>query len=98
MRFADLFLDTEKRLVSRAGQRLDLTRTEFSILGCLIPAAGRVVTRGQIIDLVWGSRDISQNNLEVFIRYLRAKIDRPGWPRLVHTERGVGYSLKEEFN
>jgi DNA-binding response OmpR family regulator len=98
MRFADLFLDTEKRQVSRAGQQLDLTCTEFSILGCLILAAGRVVTRGQIIDLVWGSRDISQNNLEVFIRSLRAKIDRPGWPRLVHTERGVGYSLKEEFN
>jgi DNA-binding response OmpR family regulator len=82
-RFADLFLDTEKRQAFRAGQRLDLTRTEFSILECLIQAAGRVVTRSRIIELVWGSRDVSENNLDVFIRYLRAKVDPPGLPRLV---------------
>jgi DNA-binding response OmpR family regulator len=95
MRFADLFLDTEKREAIRAGQRLDLTRTEFSILECLMRAAGRVVTRGRIIELVWGGRDVSENNLDVFIRYLRSKVDREGIPKLVHTERGLGYSLKE---
>jgi DNA-binding response OmpR family regulator len=95
MRFADLFLDTEKREAVRAGQRLDLTRTEFSILECLIRAAGRVVTRSRIIELVWGDRDVSENNLDVFIRYLRSKVDRPGLPRLLHTERGLGYSLRE---
>jgi DNA-binding response OmpR family regulator len=97
LRFADLFLDTEKRQAIRAGRRLDLTRTEFSILECLMLAAGRVVTRSRMIELVWENRDISENNLEVFIRYLRAKVDRPGLPRLVHTERGLGYSLREEF-
>lgn len=96
MRFADLFLDTEKREAVRAGQRLDLTRTEFSILECLIRAAGRVVSRNRIIDLVWGDRDVSENNLDVFIRYLRSKVDREGLPKLLHTERGLGYSLKEE--
>lgn len=95
MRFADLFLDIEKREAVRAGQRLDLTRTEFSILECLMRAAGRVVTRDRIIELVWGDREVSENNLDVFIRYLRSKVDREGLPRLLHTERGLGYSLKE---
>ena len=95
LRFADLYLDAEKREVVRAGQRLDLTRTEFSILECLMRAAGRVVTRDRIIELVWADREVSENNLDVFIRYLRAKIDTPGLPRLLHTERGLGYSLRE---
>ncbi|MGA7109163.1 MAG: response regulator transcription factor [Terracidiphilus sp.] len=95
MRFADLFLDTEKREAVRGGQRLDLTRTEFSILECLMRAAGRVVTRRRIIEQVWGERDISENNLDVFIRYLRSKVDRPDLPRLLHTERGLGYCLRE---
>lgn len=96
MRFADLFVDTDKREAVRAGQRLELTRTEFSILECLMRAAGRVVTRSRIIELVWGDRDVSENNLDVFIRYLRSKVDRDGLPRLLHTERGLGYSLREE--
>jgi len=95
MRFADLFLDTEKHEVMRSGQRLDLTRTEFSILECLIRASGRVITRSRLIELVWGDREVSDNNLDVFIRYLRTKVDRPGLPRLLHTERGLGYSLRE---
>jgi two-component system response regulator MprA len=95
LRFADLFLDAEKREVVRGGQRLDLTRTEFSILECLMRAAGRVVTRDRIIELVWGDREVSENNLDVFIRYLRGKVDGPGLPRLLHTERGLGYSLRE---
>jgi two-component system, OmpR family, copper resistance phosphate regulon response regulator CusR len=95
MRFADLFLDAEKREAVRAGQRLDLTRTEFSILECLMRSAGRVVKRDRIIELVWGDRDVSENNLDVFIRFLRAKVDRTGLPRLLYTERGVGYSIRE---
>jgi DNA-binding response OmpR family regulator len=95
MRFADLFLDTEKREAVRAGQRLDLTRTEFGIIECLMRAAGRVVTRDRIIETVWGDRDVSENNLDVFMRYLRAKVDCEGLPKLVHTERGLGYCLRE---
>lgn len=95
MRFADLFLDTEKREAVRGGQRLDLTRTEFSILECLMRSAGRVVARSRLIELVWGDREVSENNLDVFMRYLRSKVDRPDLPRLLYTERGLGYSLRE---
>ncbi len=95
LRFADLFLDAEKHEVIRAGQRLELTRTEFSILECLMRAAGRVITRSRVIEVVWGDREVSDNNLDVFIRYLRTKVDRPGLPRLLHTERGLGYCLRE---
>lgn len=95
MRFADLYLDMEKHEAVRAGQRLDLTRTEFSILETLMRGAGRVTPRSKIIELVWGDREVSENNLDVFMRYLRAKVDRPGMPRLLHTERGLGYSLRE---
>jgi DNA-binding response OmpR family regulator len=95
LRFADLYVDSQKHEATRAGRRLDLTRTEFSILECLIRSAGRVVPRSRIIELVWGDRDVSENNLDVFIRFLRTKMDMPGMPRLLHTERGVGYCIRE---
>src|SRR6476660_6247412 len=84
MRFTDLFLDTEKREAVRGGHRLELTRTEFSILECLMRSAGRVVKLDRIIEIVWGDRDVSENNLDVFVRYLRTKVDRPGLPRLLY--------------
>ena len=96
LRFADLSLDTERYEAIRAGLRLNLTRTEFSILECLMRASGRVVLRSRIIELVWGDREVSENNLDVFMRYLRNKVDTAGLPRLIHTERGLGYSLREE--
>ena len=95
VRFADLFLDADKHEAVRDGLRLELTRTEFSILELLMRSAGRVVPRSRIIDQVWGDREVSENNLDVFMRYLRAKVDRPGVPRLVHTERGLGYCIRE---
>src|SRR5205814_9988885 len=95
MRFADLFLDAEKREAVRGGKRLELTRTEFSILECLMRSAGRVVKRNRMIELVWGDRDVSENNLDVFMRFLRTKVNMAGLPRLLHTERGVGYSIRE---
>jgi DNA-binding response OmpR family regulator len=95
MRFADLYLDSQKHEATRAGGRLELTRTEFCILECLMRSAGRVVPRSRIIDLVWGDRDVSENNLDVFIRFLRTKVDQPGMSRLLHTERGIGYSIRD---
>jgi DNA-binding response OmpR family regulator len=95
MRFADLYLDSQKHEATRAGQRLELTRTEFSILECLMRSAGRVVPRNRILEIVWGDRDVSENNLDVFIRFLRTKVDQSGMSRLLHTERGVGYSIRE---
>ena len=57
-----------------------------------IPVAS---ARNRITEVVWGDRDVSENNLDVFIRFLRNKVDQPGLSRLVHTERGIGYSVRE---
>ena len=95
LRCADLSLDFDTREVARGGTPLSLTRTEFSILECLMRSAGRVVPRDRLIEAVWGDREVGSNNLDVFIRFLRTKVDTPGRPRLIRTERGVGYSLRE---
>jgi DNA-binding response OmpR family regulator len=96
LRFADLTIDFAGRSVARAGRELRLTRTEFSILECLARSAGRIVTRDRLLDAVWGDREVGSNNLEVFINFLRRKVDAPGNRKLIQTERGVGYSLRDE--
>lgn len=95
IRYADLSMDTAKHEVWRDNTLLKLTRTEFSILECLMRAAGRVVTRDHIITSVWGEREITENNLEVFMRFLREKVESPDKKRLIHTERGLGYILRD---
>ena len=94
LRFADLVLDLGTREAWRGKRQIALTRTEFSILECLVRAAGRVVPRDRLIEEVWGDRDVTYNNLEVFIRLLRAKVDIEGQAALIHTERGIGYRLR----
>ena len=94
LRFADLTLDASAREVWRGTRQVCLTRTEFAILDCLMRAGGRIVPRDRLIEDVWGERDVTYNNLEVFIRFLRAKLDRDGQPSLIHTERGLGYRLR----
>src|SRR5579884_3598742 len=89
--YADLSADFDAYEVSRAGRRIDLTKTEFAILGCLLKARGRVIARQHLMEQVWGpDRDIVDNHLDVFMRLLRTKIDAPGQRRLIHTVRGVG--------
>jgi two-component system, OmpR family, response regulator MprA len=95
IRYADLSLDTAKHEVWRGNALLKRTRTEFSILECLMRAAGRVVTRDHLITSVWGEREISENNLEVFLRFLREKVDSVGKKKLIHTERRLGYVLRD---
>jgi DNA-binding response OmpR family regulator len=94
LRFADLLLDPGTREVRRGKRRIALTRTEFALLECLMRAPGRVVSRDSLIEKVWADREVTPNNLEVFVRFLRAKIDHEGEDRLIHTERGVGYCLR----
>ena len=94
-RFADLTIDFAGRTVARGGRDLKLTKTEFAILECLARSAGRVVTRERLLDTVWGDREVGANNLEVFIRFLRSKVDPTGHSKLIHTERGIGYSLRD---
>jgi DNA-binding response OmpR family regulator len=96
LRFADLTLDLEKHKARRGKREIALTRTEFAILECLLRSAGRVVTRERLIDTVWSDREVSENNLDVFIRFLRSKVDTPGSAKMIHTERGLGYSLRED--
>jgi DNA-binding response OmpR family regulator len=96
LRFADLAIDPETHEVWRGKGLLNLTRTEFSILECLMRSAGRVVTRQRLIETVWGlDREVGNNNLDVFIRFLRTKVDSAGQRRLIQTVRGVGYRLRE---
>ena len=94
MVLADLELDEESYQVTRAGQLVELTRTEFRLLHYLLLNAGRVLTRAQILDHVWDydfGGDASV--LETYISYLRHKIDRVD-PPLLQTVRGVGYVLR----
>jgi len=93
LRYADLVLDLGTREAWRGKRKVALTRTEFSILEYLVRASGRVVPRDRLIEEVWADREVSYNNLEVFIRLLRGKVDTEG-PPLIHTERGVGYALR----
>lgn len=93
--FEDVTINTQTREAGRAGEALELTRTEFELLLLLMQNAGKVVTRDTILDRVWGynSEHVS-NSLEVFISYLRRKLEEDGQSRLIHTVRGVGYQLK----
>ncbi|MBP2371035.1 response regulator transcription factor [Pseudonocardia parietis] len=94
--FADLSLDPDTREVSRGERPISLTRTEFSLLELLLAHPRRVLTRGQILEQVWGyDFPTSGNALEVYVGYLRRKTEADGEPRLIHTVRGVGYVLRE---
>jgi two-component system response regulator MprA len=95
LRFADLELDPGTREVWRAGEPIELTRTEFSLLELFIRNPRQVLTRSIIFERVWGyDFGYASNSLDVYIGYLRRKTEAGGRPRLIHTVRGVGYSLR----
>lgn len=91
--FADLQLDVVTREVSRAGQPIALTPTEFDLLAVFLDAPGKVLTRAHLQHAVWG-HDPGTNNLDVYIGYLRRKTEAGGQSRLLHTVRGVGFILR----
>jgi two-component system copper resistance phosphate regulon response regulator CusR len=96
LQVAGLVLDRVSRKVTRAGKPIDLTVKEFALLEYLITNAGQVCSRAIIIEHVWDqSFDSFTNIVDVYIRYLRNKIDRDFAPKLIHTVRGVGYVLNE---
>ena len=93
----DLTLDPASHDVRRGGARVELTRTEFALLECLMRRAGVVVPRATLIDSVWGyDREIEDNTLDAFVRLVRQKVDRAGHAPLIHTVRGVGYGVRVE--
>ena len=95
LQVADLTVDPSTHRVARAGVALALTRTEFSLLEYLIRRSGRVVTRQALIEGVWGSRrDVEENTLDAFVKLLRQKVDPPDSVPLIHTIRGIGYSIR----
>ena len=96
LKIADLSLDRIERRVERAGKRVELTSKEFALLQYLMMNTGRRVTRSMIIEHVWNLNfDTATNVVDVYINYLRKKIDGGASCKLIHTIRGVGYELSE---
>jgi two-component system copper resistance phosphate regulon response regulator CusR len=97
MRVADLEIDLRSRTASRAGQEILLTNREFALLAALAEASPRPVSKTTLIERVWDQHfDSGTNVLNVYVNYLRKKIDLPGLKPLVHTLRGIGFALREE--
>jgi len=93
----DLVLDPARRLVTRGGERVDLTSKEFALLEYLMRNAGRVLSRAMISEHVWNyDFDTETNVIDVYVNYLRRKIDSGREKKLIHTVRGSGYVLKSE--
>jgi DNA-binding response OmpR family regulator len=95
LKIADLELNRIERTVRRAGKRIELTSKEFGLLEYLFRNAGHRITRSMIVEHVWNlSFDTGTNIVDVYINYLRNKIDDGFSPKLIHTVRGVGYELR----
>ena len=96
-RVADLTLDPTQRIVTRAGQKIELSSKEFALLEYLIRHARRTLTRTSIVEHVWDIHfDSVSNVVDVYVNYLRNKIDKQFSPPLIHTVRGVGYTLTDD--
>lgn len=97
MRVADLEIDLRSRTATRAGKEIVLTNREFALLALLAEASPRPVSKTTLIERVWDQHfDSGTNVLNVYVNYLRKKIDLPGLTPLVHTLRGIGFALREE--
>jgi two-component system, OmpR family, response regulator NblR len=96
LRFGDLALDLDNRRALRNGRTIDLTMKEFELLKYFMEHPREALTREQILENVWGYDFMGESNvIEVYIRYLRLKIEEEGEKRLIQTVRGVGYILRE---
>jgi len=96
LRIADLMLNITDRSVTRAGKKIELTSKEFSLLEYFLRNQGRVIPRAELSRHVWNVNfDTGTNMVEVYVNYLRKKIDKDFNDKLIHTQFGVGYILKE---
>ncbi len=96
LRVADLEIDDRSKTVKRAGQQIELTAKEFSLLVYLVRNKGRVVSRADIAEKIWDiTFDTGTNVIDVYVNFLRKKIDKGFEPKLIHTRQGMGYVLKE---
>lgn len=97
LRYADVELDTGTRLAHRGAREIELSPTEYELLSLFLRRPRQVLTREIIMDRIWGlDFEGSSNILEVYVGYLRAKLEAEDEPRLIHTIRGVGYVFKEK--
>jgi len=97
LRIGNLEIDTVKKLVTRGGEAIELTLREYSLLVFLAIREGETVSRTEIWESVYEFKsDAHSNVVDVYIRYLRRKLERPEWPPLIHTRRGFGYCLADE--
>jgi two-component system response regulator MprA len=95
LRYADLKLDPAARLAWRGERQVDLTKTEFDLLEILVFNAGVVLSRDTLYERIWGyDFETSSRSLDVYVGYLRSKLEADGEPRLVQTVRGVGFVLR----
>lgn len=97
LRFADLELDLHEKVARRQGATIELTAREFSLLEFFLKNPGRVVSRVDIAEQVWDINfDTGTNVIDVYVNYVRNKIDKPFEPKLIHTVVGMGYVMKEK--
>jgi two-component system response regulator MprA len=93
--YADLSIDASSRTVYRGNRRIELSAREFDLLRVLAEHAEAVLTRSELLDLVWGiDCDVVPNTVETYVSFLRAKLDSGEAVKLIHTLRGAGYSLR----
>ncbi len=96
LRYLDVELDTGTRVAHRGAREIELSPTEYELLSLFLRRPRQVLTREIIMDRIWGLEfEGSSNILEVYVGYLRAKLEAEGEPRLIHTIRGVGYVFRE---
>jgi two-component system response regulator MprA len=96
LRFADLTVDTLSRQVFRGTREVTFSAKEYDLLVYLLRHPRQVLTRDQLLEAVWGyGYDGESNVLDVYVGYLRQKLEANGEPRIIHTARGVGYALRE---
>ena len=95
LRVGDLQFDASARVVTRAGAPVELTAREFAVLELLARNAGQVVPRAQLLEQIWGEDpEVSPNIVDVYVGYLRRKLEDPSGGRLIRTVRGVGFVLE----
>jgi DNA-binding response OmpR family regulator len=97
IRVGDVALDPVRHVVRRGGERIDLTAKEFALLAALMQRPGQVFSRSVLLDTVWGvPGEVSTSVVELYVSYLRRKLDRNGEPSHIRTVRGVGYTFEPQ--
>lgn len=97
LRVGDLELDLRAREARRGGRRVELTAKEFALLEALMRHPGQVLTRSQLLDMVWHyDATIESNIVDTYVHYLRTKVDKDFEPKLIRTVRGAGYAIRDE--